>query len=436
MSAELPTEILSMYKLYNNWQVYYQTPQDTEYSYFFGYYDKSPLSHDSSKLLFHRVKFDGREQLENEEVEIGFVELKTNKITVIASTLAWNWQQGAQLQWLGPDFNTRFIYNTIQNGQLLSYIYDIEAKQTKKVQYSIYSVFSCGTRALSIDYGHLFDLRPGYNYINYGYSAHSDLHRNTSVTLVDLESGSFETILTLSDILEQHNLHDLSDLPCWIEHIDISPDQEKFSFFVRWSRNNTDFSRVFISNVKNPKQIYMLPDNKFYSHYSWVDNTNFSIWTQKIFYPSNDSTDSSQPSFANQLTNTKIKIKAYLSKFIPRFIFRKFKSTSKLSIFSEKGKLKSVIPLDSISPNGHQTWYRNGKSLLIDTYQDDKNFRKLFSYCTISQQLEPIGKFYSHYNDSTFRCDLHPHFDKKEKLIAIDSSHNTKRSILLLKSIS
>ena len=76
-------------KLENGYEVFFQTPDDG-YSYFFGYYDKSPLNFDNSKLLSHRVSFDGRDVRDGDIAEVGYFDLKTKLFIRIDDTLAWN----------------------------------------------------------------------------------------------------------------------------------------------------------------------------------------------------------------------------------------------------------------------------------------------------------------------------------------------------------
>ena len=109
------------YYLYNNTQLYYETPDDG-FSYFFGYYDKSPLNHTNTKLLCHRVNFDGRSVRDRDIAAVGYIDLVTHQFIHIDDTLAWNWQQGAQLQWLPPDYESECIYNSIIGNSFCSYI--------------------------------------------------------------------------------------------------------------------------------------------------------------------------------------------------------------------------------------------------------------------------------------------------------------------------
>ena len=52
-------------------------------------------------------------------------DLNTNEEQIIAETSAWNVQQSCRLQWIGPDFNSRILYNDFIEGKLKTVILDI-----------------------------------------------------------------------------------------------------------------------------------------------------------------------------------------------------------------------------------------------------------------------------------------------------------------------
>ena len=135
------------YKLYNNYKIAFKTPDDG-YSYFFGYYDVSPLSYNNKRMLAHRVSFDGREVQDGDLAEIGYFELGCSRFNKIDQTLAWNWQMGSRLQWLYRDSDEHIIYNSIVNHRFVSIIYNIRTLNKRVVPFAIYSLHPSGNEAL------------------------------------------------------------------------------------------------------------------------------------------------------------------------------------------------------------------------------------------------------------------------------------------------
>ena len=71
------------------------TPDDG-YHYFFGYYDL-PATDLSGRHLCHRVSFMDRLPTAEDLAEIGYLE--DGRFVKIGETSAWNFQQGAMLQY-------------------------------------------------------------------------------------------------------------------------------------------------------------------------------------------------------------------------------------------------------------------------------------------------------------------------------------------------
>ena len=88
------------------------TPDD-EYHYFFGYYDMRATIGDKPHLC-HRVRFMDRLPDENDVCEVGY--LVDRKFIKIGETTAWNFQQGAMLQY-HPYLEDTVYYNVFEDGK-------------------------------------------------------------------------------------------------------------------------------------------------------------------------------------------------------------------------------------------------------------------------------------------------------------------------------
>ena len=106
-------------------ELVFKTPADQHY--FFGYYDKSALDKNGRFLLAHNPSFIDRPPEPDDEIPIGFFDINdpSGKFIKLTTTRAWNWQQGSMLQWMGPDHETKIIYNDRVNDKFVSIIYDL-----------------------------------------------------------------------------------------------------------------------------------------------------------------------------------------------------------------------------------------------------------------------------------------------------------------------
>ena len=85
------------------------------------------------------------------------------------------------------------------------------------------------------------------------------------------------------------------------------------------------------------------------------------------------------------------------------------------------GRDRSLVGV--LTENGHNSWTRDRRYMITDTYNDAAGFRHLLLYDGFENTLTKLGSFYSPYNDTGYRCDLHPRFDRKERYVTIDSAH-------------
>lgn len=63
--------------------------------HFFGYYEKSPWNTSGRLMLAHEAMFNDRPPRQDDAVTIGVIRLgEDRRFEPLASSLAWNWQQG------------------------------------------------------------------------------------------------------------------------------------------------------------------------------------------------------------------------------------------------------------------------------------------------------------------------------------------------------
>ena len=114
----------------------FETPNNEHF--FSGYFNTNVINALEDKILALRVSFIDRLPGASDFAEIGyfnFGKLKSDFI-VLGTTKAFNWQQGAMLQFLGPDYNQKIIYNDYdeKKEKYISVIMDINGSIIKKNQ--------------------------------------------------------------------------------------------------------------------------------------------------------------------------------------------------------------------------------------------------------------------------------------------------------------
>ena len=129
----------------------FETPSDGHY--FFGYFNTPQVSGDDSKLLALKCDFIDRVPDKSDSAIIGYFDLgKENPaFQKIGTTKAFNWQQGCMLQFCGPDYLNKIIYNDFDGNKYVSVLVDLEAGSQTVFDYPIYTIASSGELALTLD---------------------------------------------------------------------------------------------------------------------------------------------------------------------------------------------------------------------------------------------------------------------------------------------
>ena len=236
------------------------SPDDPNHEYFFGYYDKSPWDATDRYMLCLKANDTWSDVSPKEEAEIILIDTQNNnKVTCLARTHSWNVQQSCMLQWLGPDFKDRIIFNDCRNGEYCSVILkldyngdEVTVKEEKVIPAPVYSVSADGSFALTLDFSRLYNLRPGYGYFNVPEKTKGvALPDSTAIWKVDLVTGEVSDVLKYTDFAsfeprsemkEEGSVHK-------VNHIMLSPNGKRFMVLYRWFCGQRKYTRLITCNI-------------------------------------------------------------------------------------------------------------------------------------------------------------------------------------------
>ena len=379
-----------------------------------------------------------------ERAEVGFFDLaRGDAFTGIGATTAWNWQMGAQLQWLEyrgepGDPGRKIIYN-IRRADLSSLpvfegtdegagprnppypefrsvVHDSERGENRVLPLPVYVVSPDSRYALCVDYSRF---QVTHRTIGYpGAGAEPELRPAPSddgIWRMDLETGDFELVLSLGDLMNHEHRASMDRAVHWVTHVEVSPDSSRVVFIHRWTERvedelcflhrlytmNPDGSNLFLLECsdhpipqlaedfdpdaagvfdwqKSPYQI---------SHPSWKDNNHIIIWSPhggKIAY----------------------------------------------HLYTDETSDVEVIGEGILTQNGHMTYRRGDERwLLTDTYPDAAtNERLLMLFHTEERTCRSLGTYYTPPElGKDNRCDLHPRWNPDCTSLNIDSVHEGTR---------
>ena len=274
---------LSSEKFKSEGNVIRVTPDDG-YEYYYGYYDKSPWDATQRQILCKRAKDTWRNPDPVGSAELLLLDLEDGGASrVIGTTQSWNVQQGCMLQWLGPDFSSRIIYNDVRKGQYCSVIKEVVSGKERVLPMPVDTVSADGKTALTLDFSRLHNLRPGY-----GYAALPEKTKGMAlpdeicIWKMDIETGDvtplfkytdFASFEPRSEMLEAGSVHK-------VNHLMLSPNGKRFMVLYRWFCGQRKYTRLITCNVDGT-DMYVLSDDDMVSHCYWKNDEEIIAFERK-----------------------------------------------------------------------------------------------------------------------------------------------------------
>lgn len=371
------------------------SPTDGEY--FFGYYDLQPFW--ENLHLTHRTTFADRLQKRGDKAEVGILDMNTATYEKLDETAAWNFQQGAMLQWNPAAPTCEIIYNCMIDGAYAAAIMDIHTGKTRYLDRPVANVSPKGDYALSINFSRLYNFRPGYGYADipdpFFYKNHSDCD---GVFLIDMKTGKSKLIVSLDEIWNfTHEAFGDTDQKMIINHITFNTDGTRFLMLSRnFHPAGENHKTAIITAGINGDDLFLLSDYGVQSHYHWYDAEHV------IFFSDGKELDCTA-GWANTYV---LRDKTYEGRIVSNGWFVR---------------------------DNHMSYSPDRRYLLTDTYTDLQNMQPLRVYDIENDICAELGKFYSLPRCvEDIRCDLHPRWNENGSLISFDSTHEGRRGIYLV----
>lgn len=363
------------------------TPEDG-YHYFFGYYDLQPFNNDGTKHLAHRVDFAEHIPVKGETAEVGYLTINDIQFHPVATTNAWNFQQGALLQWFSEE---EIIFNDFRLDKFCSVIKNIKNGEERIIDSALACISQDRRWGLSVNFSRIWDFRAGYGYCNkkdplFYDNAPSD----DGVFLVDIKSGESKLIISYSKLKEMFPELPYSQMKLVVNHITFNPSGDRFLFLLRnFPEQGKRWGTILITADRDGGNIKKLTDYQINSHYHWKNDREIMIYSA-----------------------------------LPEWGIYFFDDiTGKRTMLTDKTMNKGDI----------HCLYSPDKSCFIgDGYPNKDNFRSILFYDFNTEKSVEIAQIYSEpvpFID--IRCDLHNRFSRDGTKISFDSYHDGKRSIML-----
>ncbi len=364
--------------------------------YFGGYYDTSLADCESARLLVHETAICDRLPTAADAATVGWIDLRSPKTEFheLGSTHAWNFQQGAFLQWVGQG-NERVFWNQAEPGSPPhGCSLDLQSGELRHYDRPVANLSRDGRHGIGLSFARLFDFRPGYGYAGYGdANAHLPAPEDDGVFLLDLVSGHSRLILSLADLAR----YMAETIPGPIgkvtaNHLTFCPSGERFLGLARAPINAPKGARwgtfAFVANRDGTGLFPILPFGKT-SHYYWEDDERLLMWC--------DGPEGMQ---------------------LYRVTIR------------EQGSLLETVDTGFFQRDGHMSLSPDHQWLLYDSYPDANREQSLYLYRMEERSGFCVGKFPAmKFETGEIRCDLHPRWNPDGKGFTFDSTHEGFRAV-------
>ncbi len=244
---------------------------------FFGYYDLNAYDKEGRYHLCTRTKFIDRLPEKEDVLELGVIDMNDGKFHVFAKTTAWNFQQGALLQWHGEKDGVVF-YNERQGDKYVTVEHDLHTGE-KKYNPAVASITQDGKYGLVINFNRIYDFRPGYGYAGVKDEFYEEnVPEKDGIRLVDLTNGSEKLFISYKEILQKSGIEGFEEAKYLINHITFSPSGNKFLFLLRnFPSIGKGWETTMMISDKSGNMSVVLKET-FISHYYWRDDENIVVY--------------------------------------------------------------------------------------------------------------------------------------------------------------
>ncbi len=375
------------------------SPDDQNHEYFFGYYDKSPWDITDRYMLCMKANNTWSDVSPKEKADIIIIDTQKSendkdRVKKIAETRAWNVQQSCMLQWLGPDFSSRILYNDYRDGKYVSVILSLSTMEERVIPAAVYSVSGDGKFALTLDFSRLYELRPGYGYYNVlEVTKGVALPDTTAIWKVDLETGEISDVLKYTDFAkfqprpemqEEGSVHK-------VNHIMLSPNGKRFMVLYRWFCGQRKYTRLVTCNVDGT-DMYVLSDDDMVSHCFWKNNSSILAFENK-------------------------------KKTGPGYYLMKDKTDKYMHCWPQ------------FSNDGHPSYSPDRSLIVTDSYPDRARVASINLMDGDEKKKEntTIARVFAPFKyDNDTRCDLHPRWNHAGDKICFDSIFEGHRGLYVV----
>lgn len=362
--------------------------------FFASYYGINSFSASQQYVTVLQTEIRDRIPTDQDTAVLGLLNIVTKEFEPIATTTAWNFQQGCMAHWLASSPDSLVIYNDIRNGKYVSIIVNVHTKkEIKQFERPVSAVAPNGKEAISLNFSRLSITRKAYGYGGEGQDPQADvqLPDNDGLFHMDLTNGRSKLIVPITAV--QKFMHEYSDEDLvYFNHTLISRDGSKVFWLSRTLPNWQTTSLT--ANIDGSNIQKCFPDGWGGSHFDWLNGDELMITAK------------------------------YNAEQHAHILF-----TPGQRNYKRLGK--GLLDYD-----GHGTFSPNGKWMITDTYPSKNREQKIYLMDMETESVLPIGRFKQPKEfQQGWRCDIHCRWSPNGDMVGFNSTHTGSRQVYIMKII-
>lgn len=328
-----------------------------------------------------KVSFQNRAVQAGDRADIGVIDLEGGyQWTKIGETTAWNWQQGARLQWRPA--STEIVWNDCSDDskQYVWRVYDLRTGKRRTLPRPIYDLLPDGTTALTHDFERM--KHRGTDYVGIE-DRYKDQIAPSETGVRKMNMNTVRLVVSLDRMAAIAYPRGRPASGClYFFREGWNPSGRRFVAFLKGPANGLFEAFSMTANGTDVRYLCHNP-----SHHSWRDD-NSILDFGKHTPPGGGPAQSGY------------------------FVFRD----------DGTGKAREVLwPVDYDGHNSYVSIPGNGW-IISDTYNIN-GFQYLFLYHVPTKRFVPPAKLRYTAGEGIHRVDLHPSLSRDGKIVSIDATH-------------
>ena len=333
--------------------------------------------------LAMKVYFQNRLVESSDRADIGIIDLgNKHQWTKIGESTAWNWQQGARLQWRPGREEIIWNDRSDDGKHYVARVYDFRTGMKRTLPRPIYGLSPDGETALTHDFERMKHRGTDYVGLDDKYKD-QPAPRETGIWKMNLNTGSAQLIMSLDKMASlAYPKGRPASGSLYFFREGWNPSGTRFVAFIKDPPNNLFEAYSMSAKGTDVRYLYYNP-----SHHSWLDDDHI------IDFGQHTPPGGGPPQ------------KGYF-------------------LFKDDGSGKAREELWAVDFDGHNSYVPNtGSSWIISDTYSLNGFQYLFLYHVPTKYFVPLAKLKSTAGEGIHRVDLHPRLSRDGKIVSVDATH-------------